>query len=119
MNGMNGANFRGGATAPMRREFDPVPENATPRQKGDLAQIKKLSKEYESFFMKEVVSAMRRTVPKSASLDGGNAEEIYKSMLDDTMSMNMAEKGNSGIAQELYHRLSAAYLAAAPKGEKK
>ncbi len=110
-----------GSKAGMRAEFNKIPENATPAQKKDLEKLKTLSKDYESFFMKEVVSAMRRTVPKDSNLDGGNAEEIYKSMLDDQLSSHMANKGSSGVAQELYNRLSKSYLSssAANRGQLK
>jgi len=101
--------------AGVKAEFNEIPADATPAQKRDLGKLKTLSKEYESFFMKEVVTAMRRTVPKDANAGGGNTEEIYKSMLDDQLSKNMSDKGNSGIAQEMYNRLSKSYIAAATK----
>lgn len=101
--------------AGMKAEFNEIPADATPAQKRDLGKLKTLSREYESFFMKEVVTAMRRTVPKDANSGGGNAEEIYKSMLDDQLSRNMSDKGNSGIAQEMYNRLSKSYIASAAR----
>jgi flagellar protein FlgJ len=94
-----------------KKPFNAVPENATPRQKNDLARLKKLSVDYESLFMKEVVSAMRKSVPPDGMTGGGNAGEIYKSMLDDHMAANMARQGNSGIAQSIYNKLSKTYLA--------
>lgn len=94
-----------------RKTFNAVPENATDRQKKELARLKKLAVDYESLFMKEVVSAMRKSVPKGGATGGGNAEEIYKSMLDDHMAANMARRGNSGIARAIYNKLSKTYLA--------
>jgi Rod binding domain-containing protein len=98
-------------TGAMKKTFNDVPENATSRQKEDLGKLKKLSVDYESFFMKEVISAMRKTVPTGGATSGGNAEEIFKSMQDDQLAGNMAKQGNSGIAQELYNKLSKTYLA--------
>ncbi len=98
-------------TVAPKKPFNAVPENATPRQKGDLARLKKLSVDYESLFMKEVVSAMRKSVPPDGITGGGNAGEIYKSMLDDHMAANMARQGNSGIVQSIYNKLSKTYLA--------
>ncbi|GMT42574.1 MAG: hypothetical protein IEMM0002_0985 [bacterium] len=94
----------------MKMGFNPLPADITAQQKNDLAKLKKLSQQYESFFMKEVVSAMRRSVPKSDLLNGGNAEEIYKSMLDEQWSAHMAESGDTGIAQSIYNMMSKAYL---------
>lgn len=98
------------SSTPSSKTFSPVPENATPVQKENLGRLKKLSKEYESFFMKQVISSMRKTVPQDGAIGGGNAEEIYKSMQDDHLASNMANQGNTGIAQSLYNKLSATYL---------
>ena len=66
--------------------------------------------EFESFFMKEVVKSMRDTVPKDGLLNGGNAEEIDRSMFDDKLVENMTKSGSSGIADTLYRQLSNVYL---------
>ncbi len=106
MNAVNGAN-----RPPVRPQFAPAPEGLTEQQQGDLTRLKGLSKDYESFFMKQVVDAMRKTVPKDGYLNGGNAEEIYRSMMDEKLSEQMADKGGSGIAENLYNTFSKAYLA--------
>ncbi|MEE8483782.1 MAG: rod-binding protein [Nitrospinota bacterium] len=94
----------------MNIVFNPVPQGLPKENKQQLAALKKLSVEFESIFLKEVVKAMRKTVPKNDYLNGGNAEEIYKSMMDDQMAQSMAENGSSGIAQAVYNKLSGAYL---------
>ena len=95
----------------QRPQFAPVPEGLTEQQKRDMDKLKGLSQEYEGFFMKQVVDAMRKTVPKGGYLNGGNAEEIYKGMMDDKLSGQMAKNGGSGIAENLYNTFSKAYLA--------
>lgn len=95
----------------QRPRFAPVPEGLTENQKKDMDKLKGLSQEYEGFFMKQVVDAMRKTVPKDGYLNGGNAEEIYKGMMDDKLSGQMAKTGGSGIAENLYNTFSKAYLA--------
>lgn len=102
----------------QRPQFAPVPEGLTEQQKRDMDKLKGLSQEYEGFFMKQVVDAMRKTVPKGGYLNGGNAEEIYKGMMDDKLSSQMAKNGGSGIAENLYNTFSKAYLASL-KAEKK
>ena len=99
----------------MEVNLNPAKGNITPQQAGNLQKLKKLSKEFESFFFKEVISAMRKTVPKNELINGGHAEEIYKSMLDDNMAVHMADKGGSGIAEAMYDRLSKTYLSSVPK----
>ena len=87
-----------------------IPESLTPKQKKDLHKLQKLSLEFESYFMKETVKAMRETVPKNELLNGGQAEEIYKSMYDDQLATTLAEKGSSGIAKAIFKQMSRAYL---------
>lgn len=87
-----------------------IPENLTPRQKKDLQKLQKLSMEFEAFFMKETVKAMRDTVPQNELINGGQAEEIYRSMYDDQLATSLAEKGNSGIAKAIFKQMSRAYL---------
>lgn len=98
----------------MNVNFNPAPENLNPQQAGSLKKLKNLTKEFESFFFKEVISAMRKTVPKNKLINGGHAEEIYRSMLDDQIASNMAKKGGSGIAEAMYNRLSLAYMSSQP-----
>ena len=95
----------------QKPHFAPAPEGLTEPQKRNLDKLKSLSQEYEGFFMKQVVDAMRKTVPKGGYLNGGNAEEIYKGMMDDKLSEQMAKSGGSGIAENLYNTFSKAYLA--------
>lgn len=101
----------------MRAEFNPVPENLPLETKNELGKLKKLSTEFEAIFLQEVVRAMRKTVPKSGLLDGGNAEEIFKSMQDDQMALQMADNGKSGLAQAIYNSLSKPYLNAVAQGQ--
>lgn len=99
----------------MDIKLDPAQAGLTPRQAGSLKKLKSLSREFESFFFKEVISAMRKTVPKNTLINGGHAEEIYRSMLDDKLAVNMADRGGSGIADAMYNRLSKAYLNTIPR----
>ncbi len=69
--------------------------------KDEKAQIKELSNEFESLFLGIVLKAMRDTVPKSGLVDGGNAEDIYKSMLDTEYAKNMAAQRHTGIADNI------------------
>jgi len=94
----------------MRIDMPPSVDNLSQKQIKDLTKLKELSIEFESFFMKETVDAMRKTVPKSGLIDGGNAEEIYRSMYDDQLSKSMAESGGTGIAKAIFNQMSNAYM---------
>jgi flagellar protein FlgJ len=69
--------------------------------KDEKAQIKALSSEFESLFLGLVLKAMRDTVPKNDIVDGGNAEDIYKSMLDTEYTKVMAAQRNTGIGDNI------------------
>jgi peptidoglycan hydrolase FlgJ len=65
------------------------------------AEIKKVAEEFESLFLGLVLKSMRDTVQKSGLIDGGNAEDIYRSMLDTEYTKIMAEQRTTGIADSI------------------
>jgi len=65
----------------------------------------KACKEFESVFTNELLKSMRRTVQKSDLFHGGQAEEIYESMLDQELSKLMAGSGPQSLANILYRQL--------------
>lgn len=70
-------------------------------EQASRAEIKKVADEFESLFLNLVLKSMRNTVQKSGFVDGGNAEDIYRSMLDDEYSKMMAEQRHTGIATQI------------------
>jgi peptidoglycan hydrolase FlgJ len=71
----------------------------------DIAKIKKLSSEFESVFMEQMFKSMRQSVQKSGLIDGGNAEEIYTSMLDSEYAKQMSGPAAGGLAQMIEKQL--------------
>jgi flagellar protein FlgJ len=67
----------------------------------DRQGMKKAAEDFESLFLNIVLKAMRDTVPKSALIDGGNAEEIYKGMLDEEYAKMMAQQRHTGLADNI------------------
>jgi flagellar protein FlgJ len=67
----------------------------------DRAQIKQSAEDFESLFLGIVLKSMRDTVQKSGLLDGGNAEDIYRSMLDDEYTKSMAAQRHTGLADNI------------------
>lgn len=74
----------------------------------DVAEIKSSSEEFEAMFLEIMLRTMREAVPKSGLVDGGNAEDIYRGMLDFEYAKMMAAQRNSGIAESLEKELLAA-----------
>ena len=67
----------------------------------DREKLREVSEEFESVFLDLVLKSMRNTVPKSELMDGGNGEEIFRSMLDTEHAKNMAKQRMTGIASTI------------------
>lgn len=65
------------------------------------AEVKKVAEEFESLFLNIVLKAMRDTVPKDSLISGGNAEDIYRSMLDEEYARIMATQRHTGLADTI------------------
>jgi len=68
--------------------------------------LKDVCIEMESLFVKQMLDAMRKTVPKSGFIQGGRAEEIFEDMLYDKRALSMAKTGSFGLSRDLYRELS-------------
>jgi Rod binding domain-containing protein len=68
-------------------------------------QVKKVAQDFESVFLELFLKSMRQTVTKSGFMDGGNAEDIYKSMLDSEYSKTMAKQNMTGLADAITREL--------------
>lgn len=68
--------------------------------------------EFEALFIKQMLSAMRKSVQKAGLLDGGMAEDIFEDMLYDEYSKSMARTAGFGLADTVYLHLTTAQQAA-------
>ena len=71
----------------------------------ERAALKKQTQEFESMFIELVLKSMRDSVQKAGLVDGGNAEEIYKSMLDSEYAKTLAQQGTMGLAAAMERQL--------------
>lgn len=67
----------------------------------DSEDIKKAAKDFEAVFINYMLKTMRETVSKSGLLHGGNAEEMYTTMMDEELSKAIAQKGGIGLGSIL------------------
>ena len=71
------------------------------------SQLKRAAIEMESWFINQMFQAMRRTVPEGEGMfEMSNAERIWRDMLDEQTSQNLAESGGLGLAASLYEQLN-------------
>jgi flagellar protein FlgJ len=74
-------------------------------EKGTDAELNDACRQMESLFIHHLFKEMRATIPKSGFISGGNAEEIYTSMLDAEMAAKISTRGGIGLAEMLLHQL--------------
>ncbi len=63
--------------------------------------LQHVAHEFESMFVNLLFKQMRKTIPNSELIDGGNAEDIFEEMLDSEISKKIAQRGGLGIADAL------------------
>ena len=63
--------------------------------------------EMESLFISHLLKEMRATIEKSGFIDGGQAEEIFTSLLDVEISKKMSTTGGIGLSAILLEQLGA------------
>lgn len=67
----------------------------------DKEKLRKAAQDFESIFLDLVLKSMRSTVEKSGYMDGGNAEEIYRSLLDSEYAKIMAATNTTGLSDAI------------------
>ena len=87
------------------------PVGAAANQANSHVETKKIDKtsklyeksmELESYFVKQVLSSMRKTVSKSALGGTGMAGQMYEDMLFDEYAVNMTKNAGFGLADQIY-----------------
>jgi flagellar protein FlgJ len=62
--------------------------------------------DFEAIFVQQLFKTMRASVATSGLLDGGRAEELYTSLLDQHVAQEMAHgKGSIGLAEQMKNKL--------------
>jgi peptidoglycan hydrolase FlgJ len=78
-----------------------TPAGATP----DEVRLRRATQELEGVFVQELFKAMRETVPEGGIVDGGPGEEMFSSMMDQTISAEAASGWERGLGAALYRQL--------------
>ena len=71
-------------------------------------ELKKACKNFEAIILQQMLTAMRKSVPKEGLLESGYAQDMYQSMYDEGLAKEMANGKGIGLADSLYHQLSGA-----------
>jgi flagellar protein FlgJ len=73
--------------------------------KGADADMRDVCRQMESLFIHHLLKEMRATVHKSGFISGGRAEEIYTSMMDAEMAINISKRGGIGLSEMLLQQI--------------
>lgn len=91
----------------------PTPEVKAAQQDAGLKQAAKM---YETYFLNEMVKAMRSTVHHDDGIVKQNmAEKIFTEQLDQQYAGNWAKKGGIGLADMIYTQIRDQYFGGTPK----
>ncbi len=74
--------------------------------KGADPKLRDVCRQMESLFIHHLLKEMRATIHKSGFISGGQAEEIYTSMMDAEMAAKISESRGIGLSEMLLHQLS-------------
>ena len=86
-----------------------IDKPAAPATDKKHTDLKKATQQFEGYFLHELLKEMRKTVPEDKLLgDDGHGQEIFRDMMDQTMSESMSKRGDFGIAKMMYDQLAPA-----------
>jgi flagellar protein FlgJ len=71
-----------------------------------LAQVKKVSQEFESIFLSYMMKQMRKSVPDDPLMGNSTAKDIFSDMHDDEVSKDLSKAGGIGLAAMIYKQLA-------------
>ena len=77
--------------------------NASLVSESDKTKLKEKSKEFESFFVYQMMEMMKTET--NAEFGGGVGEDLFRQNLNEQMANNIADAGGVGIASSIYAQL--------------
>ena len=92
-------------TGQQHRLADAIKSGHRVEDDQDDPKLRSACQEMESLFINHLFKEMRATVDKSGFISGGQAEEIFTSMLDTELSKEASTQGGLGLADVLYNQL--------------
>ncbi len=77
------------------------------KSKMDDEKLKKTAQEFEAVFINQFFQILDSTVERSEEFSGGRGEEMFRSMLNEEFSKNIASNSQTsfGFAQQIYEQM--------------
>ncbi len=80
-------------------------ETAPLTDKAKEGRLRKSCKDFEAIILRQMLSTMRKSIPKSELFNGGFAEDMYQSMSDDMLANELAHGKGMGLGDALFQQL--------------
>ena len=111
---MGGAGMRITDNRSRITDHEAQADKASPEVKAKLTKLKKACQDLEAVFLKDLLTVMRRSIPKSQF---GNAPGagIYEDMFDQAIAESASKSGSFGIGEMLYKKMAPAIERQLPK----
>ncbi len=88
-------------------DFDAIRDLNVPRNKITPDILHKVSKQFESLFLQEMLKSMRKANKGfESSLTHSDSGDFYQEMYDKQIALNMANGNGLGLADVIYRQLS-------------
>lgn len=88
----------------------PIQQPQQPDDQGRNPQVMNAAKMYENQFLREMVKAMRQTVPENEVTPPSMGEKIFRNQLDDQYVDDWVEQGGVGFADVIYKQVMERYM---------
>jgi flagellar protein FlgJ len=72
----------------------------------DKAKLEEACKNFEALLINKMLASMRESLPEGGLFEKSFAEKMYQSMLDEELSIKMAQGKGMGLGELLFKQLS-------------
>ena len=81
-------------------------KNETSATAAKELKLKKACNDFEAIIIKQMLTTMRKSIPKGGLFESGYEHEMFQSMQDDELAKSIAHGKGMGIAEALYDQVS-------------
>ncbi len=92
-------------------------DGVTKKQEEKIERLKEVSRQFEAIFVRQMLQAMRKTIPEGGILQRGLQMEIYENMFDDKVAAQISERNQLGLAKLIFRQLAGKLDAGIPLEE--
>lgn len=88
------------------RQLQPVKKTDDEKTQERLQKLRHVSEQFESILIRNMLQAMRETVPEGGLFDRGIEKDIFESLFDDEISQRMSSRHQMGFSELVFRQLS-------------